>query len=67
MGFAELPEIEESIEFDINDLHKKIGQILVINPTESDIAEGGQMFTEVWFVDENRKYWLICQDIPEEM
>lgn len=52
-------------EFELKDLHKKIGQLLVISPTESCIAEGDFM-EQVWFCDGKRNMYLIYEtDIRE--
>jgi len=45
-------------EFDWKDLHKKVGQIIYVEPTESDIAEG-DFKTKVYFVDENFNMFLL--------
>lgn len=49
--------------FEMKDLHKKIGQLYWVEPTESDIAEG--MFEAVlWFRDDKQNlYKLIEKDI----
>lgn len=52
--------IEHNIisDFDIADLHKKVGQILVIRPTDSDLQEGLTK-TQVYFVDSDRNFYLL--------
>lgn len=45
-------------EFDYKDLHKKVGKLIVLEPTESDTAEGNG-FKEVWFMDEDLNMYLI--------
>lgn len=48
------------------DLHKKNGRILVIEPTESDIAEGNFM-RQVWFLDMDlKRYLLLEQDVRQD-
>lgn len=44
--------------FEWKDLHKKIGQIFVAEPTESDISEGNFM-AKVWFTNDKVKLWLL--------
>jgi hypothetical protein len=53
------PEIKKEIDFDIKDLHKKIGQIIVMEPSDSDLQEGGPFNTQVWLVDSNQTWWLL--------
>lgn len=58
------PEVRKVKKFDMKELHKKIGQILVMDPTDSDIAEGYFM-RQVWFVDESKTFYLLSESIPE--
>jgi len=60
------PEIEQRIEFNTQELHKKIGQIIILNPTDSDIQEGGNLLREIWLVDENHIWWLLGTEDPNE-
>lgn len=41
------------IDFDWKDLHKKIGQVIYMEPSESDLAEGFQKI-QTWFVTGDR-------------
>lgn len=52
------PEISQ---FEWKDLHKKIGQVYVLSPTESDIAEG-DFFERVYFRTEKEMYVLFERD-----
>lgn len=56
MGFARSPW--EYPVFEMRDLHKKIGQLVFTEPTESDIAEGNFM-EQLWFRDEKQNLYLI--------
>ena len=47
------------------DLHKKIGQILVISPTDSDLQEGNFMEC-VYFRTEKEMFLLFERDIREK-
>lgn len=57
MGF-EYTERELIIDHDIKKLNKKVGKIIVTEPTESDVAEGSFM-AQVWFFCENGRMYLI--------
>lgn len=49
--------------FDIKDLHKKIGQLLIAEPTDSDIQEG-QSKTQIYFVPIEEKtpiFYLLAE------
>lgn len=52
------PKFEEITEFKWRDLHKKIGQIVVIECGDSDINEGN-FINQVWFRDQDNKLWLL--------
>jgi hypothetical protein len=57
MGFAVFdPPTKE--EFDINELHKKVGRMIVTMPTDSDLQEG-MFMAKLWFMCENGKMYLI--------
>lgn len=45
-------------EFHFRELHKKIGQLIYMEPSESDIAEGNFM-AKLWFRDDKMNLYLI--------
>lgn len=47
--FAKTPEIEERTSWSWEKLHKTVGQIIFLEPCESDLAEG-MFMTQAWFV-----------------
>lgn len=49
------------VEFKWSDLHKMTGQIVVMEPSEADIAEGN-LLTKVWFVTLDRKMYLLHEE-----
>lgn len=54
--FRKEPEVFR--EFEWKELHKKLGVIVVSEPTESDIAEGNAS-TKVLFVDEEMNTYVL--------
>lgn len=52
------PEIDERRNFGWSELHKKIGQIINLEPTDSDIQEGNTK-TQIFLVDEKGVWWLL--------
>lgn len=44
--------------FDWKELHKQVGQVVVIEPSESDIHEGNFM-SQVWFMTKGMKLYLL--------
>lgn len=63
MGFP-INEFNVSRVFDWKELHKKIGRIVVTQPTDSDIQEG-QYLVQLWFVtheeNEGPKMYLLAE------
>jgi hypothetical protein len=51
-------KLVEKSKFEWKDLHKKVGRIIVQEPTDSDLQEGLR-HTQVWFIDENMTAWLL--------
>lgn len=60
MGFPVLPTFKEIKKFKWTDMHKKIGRIIVYEPTDSDIQEG-MLKTQVWFVTEDGTMYLLAE------
>jgi hypothetical protein len=52
------PEFKTVTKFEWKDLHKMIGQIIHIEPTESDIAEGDYK-AKTWFVTDKLTWYLL--------
>lgn len=51
--------------FKWKDLNKKVGMIIVSEPTESDIAEGNY-FRQVWLVDSEQNHYLLIEEDTRE-
>lgn len=47
--------------FSLDELHKKVGQILFIEPSESDMAEGN-FNQQLLFIDENKNVYILFED-----
>lgn len=47
-------------EFEMKDLHKKIGQLIWMEATDSDIHEGNFM-NQLWFRDDKYNMYLIFE------
>ncbi len=62
MGFPASKPWKEVTEFKTSDLHKKIGQIVVIEPTDSDLQETGESIRQVWFRTEDQVLWLLWEE-----
>lgn len=60
MGLPIYPEMKHHYGFKWKDLHGKVGQIVVMEPTDSDLAEGS-LPTHVWFVDADRNMYLLAE------
>lgn len=52
------PDINLVKTFKWKDLHKKVGQIIVQEPTDSDLQEG-LFVTLILFIDKDRNYYLL--------
>ena len=59
MAFAPSP-FEQVPTFKWKDIHKKVGQIVVQEPTDSDLQEGS-LKTKIWFVDSKWRIYLIAE------
>lgn len=60
MGLPIYPKFKERKTFDLKKLHKKIGRLLVITPSDSDLQEGN-FISQLWFQDEKNVLWLIAE------
>lgn len=56
----QMPNYKTVKTFDWPQLNKKIGQIIVSEPTDSDLQEG-QSLTQVWFIEEDSTMWLLAE------
>jgi hypothetical protein len=55
-------EPNKILSFDLKDLHKKIGQLIYMEPTDSDINEG-QLTSQLWFRTEDAWYLLYEKEL----
>ena len=60
MGFPVFPKIEEVTKFTWKDLHQKVGKIVVMEPSDSDLQEGW-FKTQVWFYTSDHKMYLLSE------
>ena len=57
MSFANL-KYREHKTWNPEDLNKKIGQIILLNPVDSDIQEGNYI-AQLWFMESDHTMWLL--------
>lgn len=53
---------EQVIDFDNKDLNKKIGKLIYVEASDSDIQEGYRM-NRLWFFDGKKMYLLFEEDL----
>lgn len=65
MGFA-LPNWKTIRTFDLKELHKRIGRILIIDDGDSDLQEKGYAARQIWFHDVDKNAMYLVGEIPLE-